>query len=158
MQVLDKIFEAKTFKKSGFERETFLDGLVLLNSKENGKAVLETLFGAYRGAKNDPSRMRRVFQLLSTLDGFGEYDFVAPSQDEVEKVKQEINELENQCSQTQGKAERKEIENKIKILKDDLQNLTGLKGIEDAMMQKVVEVACRRLELSQEHRDKIKII
>jgi len=36
-----------------------------------------------------------------------------------------------------------------------LQNLTGLKGIEDTMRQKVVEAACRRLELPQEYRDKI---
>jgi len=155
LAVLDKIFEAKTFKGSGFEREAFLDGLVLLNSKENGKAVLETLLGAYRGARNDPARMRRVFQLLSTLDGFGEYDFVTPSQAEAESVSQEIADLQNQYSQTQDKAERKKIKNRIETLNSDLQNLTGLKGIEDAMTQKVVDAACRRLELPQGFRDKI---
>lgn len=152
---LDNIFTAKTFKGSGFEREAFLDGLVLLNSKENGKVVLETLLGAYRGARNDPSRMRRVFQLLSTLDGFGEYDFATPGQDEVNDVSKEIADLNNQYSQTQDKAERKKIKNRIETLNSDLQNLTGLKGIEDAMTQKVVDVACRKLELPQEYRDKI---
>ncbi len=153
--VIDHIFDTKDFKRSGFEREAFLDGLVLLNSKENGKVVLETLLGAYRGARNDPSRMRRVFQLLSTLDGFGEYDFATPNQDRVNGVSQEIVDLQNQYSQTQDKAERKKIEKRIVTLNSDLQNLTGLKGIEDAMIQKVVDVACRKLELPQEYRDKI---
>lgn len=155
LAILDKIFEAKTFRGSGFEREAFLDGLVLLNSKENGKAVLETLLGAYRGARNDPARMRRVFQLLSTLDGFGEYDFVMPDQAKASNISQEIADLQNQYSQTQDKAERKKIKNRIETLNGDLQNLTGLKGIEDAMTQKVVEAACRRLELPQEYKDKI---
>jgi len=155
LAVLDKVFEAKTFKGSGFEREAFLDGLVLLNSKENGKAVLETLLGAYKGTKDDPKRIRRIFQLLSTLDGFGEYDFVVPSQDEIEKTNQEISELQNQYSQTQDKAERKRIKNRTETLTGEVQNLTGLKGIEDAMTHRVVEAACRRLDLPQEYRDKI---
>ncbi len=155
LAILDKIFEVKTFKRSGFEREAFLDGLVLLNSKENGKAVLETLLGAYRGARNDPARMRRVFQFLSTLDSFGEYDFATPDQAKVDGVSQGIADLQNQYSQTQDKVERKKIKNRIKTLNGDLQNLTGLKGIEDTMRQKVVEAACRRLELPQEYRDKI---
>lgn len=155
LAVLDKIFEAKTFKGSVFEREAFLDGLVLLNSKENGKDVLEKLLSTYRGARNDPARMRRVFQLLSTLNCFGEYDFIVPDQAEISDVSQEITDLQNQYSQTQDKAERKKIKNRIETLNGDLQNLTGLKGIEDVMMQKVAEVGCKRLELPQKYRDKI---
>ena len=155
LAVLDKVFESKTFKGSVFEREAFLDGLILLNSKENGKAVLERLLGAYRGTKDDPSRMRRIFQMLSTLDSFGEYDFVVPSQDEIKQINQDISELQNQFSQTQDKSERKRIEKRIETLTVKVQNLTGLKGIEDAMRQKVAEVACRRLELPQEYKDKI---
>jgi len=155
LQVLDKIFETKTFKKSSFEREAFLDGLILLNSKENGKAVLETLLGAYRGTKKDPSRMRRIFQLLSMLDSFGEYDFVVPSQDEIEKINQEIGELQNQYSQTQDEAEKKKIKDRIETLTYKVQDLTGLKGIEDAITQKVVEATCRRLDLPQEYQNKI---
>ncbi len=155
LQVLNKIFEAKTFKGSGFEREAFLDGLILLNSKENGKVVLETLLSAYRGARNDPSRIRRVFRLLSTLDGFGEYDFVVPSQDEIGRTNQEIAELQNQYSQTQDKTERKRVKNRIETLTREVQSLTGLKGIEDAMTHRVVEAACRQLDLPQEYRVKI---
>ncbi len=155
LEALDHIFASKTFKNSGFEREAFLDGLVLLNSKENGKAVLETLLGVYRGTRDDPSRIRRVLQLLSTLDGFGEYDFAAPSPDEINKVNQKIADLQNQYSQIQDKVERKKIKNKIETLNGDLENLTGLKGILDTMTQKVVEAACRRLELPQEYQDKI---
>lgn len=155
LQVLDKIFEAKTFRGSGFEREAFLDGLILLNSKENGKVVLETLLTAYRGAKNDPLRIRRIFQFLSTLNGFGEYSFTVPSPDEASRVGQEITDLQNQYSQTQDKAERKKIKNRIETLNGDFQNLTGLKGIEDTMTQRVVEAACRRLELPKKYQDKI---
>jgi len=155
LAVLDKIFETKTFKESGFGREAFLDGLVLLNSKENGKAVLETLLAAYRGTRNDPARMRRVLQFLSVLDGFSEYNFVAPDQTKIEGINQEIANLQNQYSQSQDKTERKKIKNRIETLNSDLWNLTGLKGIEDTMTQKVVEVACKQLELPQEYRDKI---
>jgi hypothetical protein len=155
LAVLDKILESKSFQKSGFEREAFLDGLVLLNSKENGKVVLETLLSAYRGARNDPARMRRVFQYLSTLDGLGEYDFATPDQAKVSGVSQEITDLQKQYSQSQDKIERKKIRDKIDRLEDALQNLAGLKGIEDIMKHKVTETACRRLELPQEYRDKI---
>jgi len=155
LAVLDEIFKSKTFRGSSFEREAFLDGLVLLNSKENGKIVLETLLGAYRGTRKDPSRMRRIFQLLSTLDGLGEYDFVVPSQDEIEKVKQELSELKNQDLQTLEKNERKEIKDKIETLTYKLQDLTGLKGIEDAMTQRVAETVCKRLELPQEYRNRV---
>ncbi|MBU2100931.1 hypothetical protein KKA23_02325 [Patescibacteria group bacterium] len=154
--VIDHIFATKTFKRSGFEREAFLDGLILLNSKENGKIVLETLLSVYRGTKNDPARIRRIFQLLSTLDSFGEYDFATPNQDKINKIDIEINDLQNQYSQTQDKIERKKIKNRIETLNNNLQNLIGLKGIDDVMRQKVAEVACRRLELPQEYQDKIK--
>jgi len=156
LEILAKIYKTKSLQSSALEREFYIEGLIMLKGKENGKAVLETLLGAYSGTKKDPSRMRRVFQLLSTLDSFGEYDFVVPSQDEIDRATQEITELQDQYSQTQNKAEKKIIKNRIETLNSDLQNLTGLKGIEDAMKQKVVEVACRRLELPQEYRDKIK--
>jgi len=156
LQVLDKIFETKTLKESGFEKEAFLDGLILLNSKENGKTVLKTLLNVYRGTRKDPSRIRRIFQLLSTLDGFGEYDFVMPSQDKIKQTNKEITDLQNQYSQTQDKAERKKIKNGIETLNGKLQNLTGLKGIEDTMTQKVVKIACRQLDLPQKYQDKIK--
>ncbi len=155
LAVLDRIFETKTFKNSGFPREAFLDGLILLNSKEDGNTVLETLLGAYRGAKDDPSRMRRIFQLLCTLDGFGEYDFVVPSQDKIARANQEISELQNQYLQTLDNAERKRIKRRIENLTQTVQNLTGLKGIEDTLRDRVIEVACRKLDLPQEYRDKI---
>jgi len=154
-QVLDKIFETKNFKENSFEREAFLDGIILLNSKENGKVVLETLLEKYRGARNDPSRMRRIFQLLSTLDSFGEYEFVVPSYDEISMANQKIFELQKKYLQMQNKAERKKIKNKIESLTSKVQNLSGLKGIEDVMTQKVVEVSCKHLGLSQEYRNKI---
>jgi hypothetical protein len=156
LAVLDKIFEVKTFKKSGFEREAFLDGLVLLNSKENGKAVLETVLSAYSGARNDPARIRRIFQFLSTLDGLGEYGFVMPDKSKTDNLSQEIADLQNRYQKIQNKAERKKIKNRIEALNFDLQNLAGLKGIEDVMTQKVVEAVCRRIGLPQEYKDKIK--
>lgn len=153
--VLDQIFSTKTFKGSGFEREAFLDGLLVLNAKEDGAAVLETLLGVYRGAKNDPSRMRRIFQLLSTLDAFGEYAFVVPSSQHVDQIRSDIAGLEEQLPQTKEKSGRKKTKDAIETLKVELQNVTGLKGIEDAMTKKVVEVACRRLELPQKFHEKI---
>jgi len=155
IQRLSEIYQTKTLQEGAFNREIYLEGLLFLRQKENGKVVLETLLGAYRGAKDDPSRMRRIFQMLSTLDGFGEYKFVVPSQDEIENINQEIGELQNQSLQTQDNAERKRIKNRIETLTSKVQNLTGLKGIEDAMTQKVVEVTCRRLNLPEEYRDKI---
>ena len=107
LAVMDHIFAAKTFKGSGFEREAFLDGLVLLNSKEDGKAVLETLLTAYRGSRDDPKRMRRIFQLLSTLEGFSEYGFATPNPDEASRIQQEILSLQNQSTQVTDKAEKK---------------------------------------------------
>jgi len=152
---LSKIYQTKTLQKAAFNREVYLEGLLFLRQKENGKAVLETLLGAYRGTKDDPSRMRRIFQMLSTLDSFGEYAFVVPSQDEIENINQEIGELQDQFSRTNDKSEKKRIKNRIETLTVKVQNLTGLKGIEDAMRQKVVEFVCRRLELPQEYKDKI---
>ena len=152
---LSKIYQSDTLQKAAFNREVYLEGLLFLRQKENGKAVLETLLGAYRGTKDDPSRMRRIFQMLSTLDSFGEYAFVVPSQDEIENINQEIGELQDQFSRTNDKSEKKRIKNRIETLTVKVQNLTGLKGIEDAMRQKVVEFVCRRLELPQEYKDKI---
>lgn len=155
LNILNDIFETKTFKRSGFDREAFLDGLLLLNSKENGKVVLEKLFVAYRGAKDDPARMRRVLQSLSTLDGFGEYNFTTPDQDKIDEISREIALLQSQYSQMKDKAGKKELKSRIDALNIDLQNLTGLKGIEEVMTQKVVEAACRRLGLSPEYKGKV---
>jgi hypothetical protein len=155
IEILNKIFEDKAFSGSSFEKEAFLDGLVLLNSKENGRNALETLLYAHRGTRKDIARMRRIFQLLSTLDGFGEYDLATPDYDEADKINQEINDLQSQDSQSQDKVERKKIKDRIEALRIDLQNLTGLKGIEDVMTQKVIETACRKLELPQEYKAKI---
>lgn len=157
LEILYKIYKTKTLQSSALEREFYLEGLIMLKGRENGKVALETLLSAYKGTKDDPRRIRRVFQLLSTLDYFGEYDFVTPDQIKVDGVRQEIADLQNQYSRTQDKVERKKIKNKIETLNMDLQNLTGLKGIEDAMTQRVVEAACRRLDLPQEYRNKIEI-
>ncbi len=155
IQRLSKIYQTNTLRNGILNREIYLKGLLLLRQKENGKVVLETLLGAYRGTKDDPTRMRRIFQMLSTLDGFGEYEFVVPSQDEIERINQEIGELQNQYLRMQDNAERKRIKNRIETLTSKVQNLIGLKGIEDAMRQKVVEVVCRQLGLPKEYGDKI---
>jgi len=153
--IVDQIFATKTFKRSGFDREAFLDGFVLLNSRENGKAVLETLLNAYRGAKEDPTRIRRVLQHLSTLDSFGEYDFATPGQDKVAGINKEIVTLQKQYSETKNATEKKGFKNRIETLNVDLQNLTGLKGIEELMTKRVVEAACKRLDLPQGYKEKI---
>lgn len=155
LAAVDRILTSKTFKGSSFDREAFLDGLIFLNSKDNGKEVLETILHAYRGAKDDPKRMRRVLQLLSILDGFGEYEFVAPSPDEINRLQQEIGSLQDQFAQVRGKAERKKIKDTIEARQEQLRNLTGLKGIVEALTQRVVEAACRRLELPPEYQRKI---
>ena len=155
LETIDRIFKTKTMTGSGFEREAFLDGLILLNSKENGKYILETLLKTYRGSKDDPVRMRHIFQLLSTLDSFGGYEFITPDQRKAHRVSREIAVLEKQSLQTEDKSEKKKIKNMIQTLNNDLNNLTGLKGIEGEMTQKVIEVACRKLELPEEYRKKM---
>lgn len=155
LAVVDHIFSAKTFKDSGFEREAFLDGLILLNSKEDGKAVLETLLTAYRGSRDDPKRMRRVFQGLSMLEGFGEYGFTVPNPDEAARIQQDILHMQDQLAQASDKMGRKKIKNGIETLEAKLQNVTGLKGIEEAMTQRAVESACRKLDLPAEYQQKI---
>jgi hypothetical protein len=74
LTTIDHIFNEKTFKESNFDREAFLDGLILLNSKDDGKNVLKTILSAYKGAREDPKRIRRIFQSLLTLDSFGVYE------------------------------------------------------------------------------------
>ncbi|MFA5070604.1 MAG: hypothetical protein WC528_04970 [Patescibacteria group bacterium] len=155
LEKLAKVYQTKSLQTSSLEREFFLEGLLLLKGKENGKIVLDILLDRYKGAKDDPKRMRRIFQTLSTLDGFGEYGLAVPNPDKEMKINQEIFNLQNQYSQTQDKAGRKVIKNRIEGLNSDRQNLTGLKGIEDAMIEKVVSVACRRLELPPEFQKKI---
>ena len=155
IEKLKAIYQTNFLQVSNFEREAYLDGLLLLKKKENGKDVFETLLDKYRGAKDDSKRIRRIFQLLATLDGLGEYAFVSPDQDKEKNFNDEIADLQKEYSQTQDKAERKRIKNKIDTLTVNLQNLTGLRGIEDEMTQRVVEVACRRLALPAEYQAKI---
>ncbi len=156
LKTLGDIFDTKTLKGSDYDRELVLDGLILLNSKENGKEILEKLLDTYRGTKTDPSRLRHIFQMLITLDNFGEFEFVGPEDFKIIAVKEEIERWQANYLQTQDKIERKKIKDKLETLNNSYQNLTGLKGIEEVMAKKVAEIVCIKLELIQEG-DKEKI-
>jgi len=155
LEKLAEIYSTKGLQTSGLEREFFLEGLILLKNKGSGQADMQTLLGAYRGAKDDPKRMRRSFQLLSVMEGFGEYGLVRPPAEKMEEISRELAALEAQLPQTADKAEKKKIKNRIETLNREGQNLSGLKGIETSLTEKVVDIACRRLDLPEEYRQKI---
>jgi hypothetical protein len=150
---LAEIYQSKTLQKGVLEREHYLEGMMLLRSKENGAEVISDILGAYQGTRSDPKRIRRIFQLLYTLEGFGAYSFSTPDPAELEELNQEIVDLTSRRKQAKDKAERKEINDRIDTLKGELRNRSGLKGIEDILRGKVVDAACEILDLPQEYRD-----
>jgi len=155
LSVIDQIFESRTFKDSNFERRAFLDGLLLLNSKEDGKVVLETILNAYKGSKEDPRRMRRIFKSLAVLDSFDEYSFESPKSEDIDVIKKDLSILETDLQSAPDKDSRRIIKNRIDSLNVKLQNITGLKGIEDVLITKVIETACRELNLPEKYQAKI---
>ncbi|MFA6537430.1 MAG: hypothetical protein WCT18_03455 [Patescibacteria group bacterium] len=170
LAVMEKIYGTKTLQTSGFEREAYLDGLAFLQKKENGSKVLKELLGAYRGTKDDPKRIRRILQLLSTLDSYGVYEYVGKPTEEIEKQKKAIEELQESLKKTEEqlketadekkktecKVKKKEIKNRIEGFEVELNNLTGLKGIENRLIEKVVEAFGKLLNLPTEYLEKLK--
>ncbi|MBD3244736.1 MAG: hypothetical protein GF335_01960, partial [Candidatus Moranbacteria bacterium] len=120
LQILEDIFNNKNFKKNKYERKTFLRGLLLLNSKEDGRLVLETIFNSYKGSKNDYKKIRKILQSLETLDDFDEYEFVTPESysdnfNQFKKLEKELRGQEESLVRLEADKEEKEKENNENI-------------------------------------------
>lgn len=150
--VLNSMFGQKTFNRSGFQREAFLDGLLILNSRTDGARVLDKLFVAYRGSRSDPERITKIFRMMEAMNNLGESEFAIPDSSEVETLSSEVESLDELSKAATTREQRKEYQAQSERLKVKLNDLTGLKGIEDVMTEKFVGIACKRLELPEEYR------
>ncbi len=152
-ETVKKMLGSKNFKKSIFDRKALVNGLLLLNSKENGKEVLENLLNRYKGAKKDDARMRRIFQFLSILNNFGEYDFIKPSANAIQNIIDRIEEIKNKMKNIQDKKDKKELEKQLKTLTLEKETLEGLKGIEDLLRIRTIEIVQKKLNIPQSYQD-----
>ncbi len=157
LTLIEQIMASKGFVKSGFERTRFTDGLLLLNAhQEQGAADLKTILAAYRGSKDDPQRVRRIFQMLGSLENFASYGLAVPSAEEIAAIETKLADLQAQLAGSLAKDERKKVVSSIRAVELELQNIKGLKGIEDALINRLAQEGCLKLNLPLEYQDRIK--
>lgn len=156
LDMLNQVMSHKHYAKSGFERSAFLQGLILLNSKEDGKEALETMLRAYKGTREDPRKIRRIFQTQQALEGMGSYGFVAPSAESILEVDHRIAQATEDLAKAPSRETRQPIEDTLDRLRVEHANLTGLKGIDDATTDRLVQVARGKLSLPDTYEDKIR--
>lgn len=74
---LASLYQSKDLQKGFLARAIFAEGLLFLTTKENGGEILESMLSVTRGTREDPSRIREIFQWMRALDSFGVFGFEA---------------------------------------------------------------------------------
>ena len=146
---LEKLITSKVLTTSIYERKTLLTGLLLLNSREGGKEILEALLSRYRGSKEDPKRIRRIVLSLLALERFSALEFPLPAPEKIQELRSKQEDL-HETMKTADKNERKKIKDGIDTLEKHIVHLEGLGGIEDKLIERVVSVFTEKLLLGPE--------
>lgn len=124
-EVVEEIFSSKRFRKSFFERQAFVEGLVFLNSKHDGGVILEKILSSYNNSKEEPSRARRILQYIRTIDNLSVYKLPKVGEDD----------------------------SLMEIF--DLEKDNSLKEIEDSLKGFIVDIVSENLDLDDEVKEKI---
>lgn len=153
-RLLDDFYTSKRVGGSQQARETVLEGLLVLHSRPEGAAVLSALAFANGGTREDPTRFKRILDILITLDSLGSFKLVQPSAASIDTARQEKIRIEEDLANPVGQS-RKELLSRQRAVDLQLKELTGLKGIEQATAGYLVEVGCEKLQLGPDYRRKL---
>ncbi len=156
MDKMTDIYESKTLQQGIFEREVYLESLLTLENRSDGSHIIKTLLEHYQGAKDDPKRIRKIFQILSSLESLNDCSFFTPDKAKVDQSNKKMKKLEIQYYEEEGKDEIKKITASMKKVEKEIQYLTSLRNIEDTMTEKLVNAVCQKMGLSEEYKDKIR--
>lgn len=72
---LKLLYRSRDLAKGIMARNIFVEGLLFLSSKDQGQGIMQSILRVTAGSKDDPSRIRQIFGLMQTLEGFGEFGF-----------------------------------------------------------------------------------
>lgn len=75
LEKLVSLYQSKDLQKGFLARAVFAEGLLFLTTKENGGEILESMLSVTQGTREDPSRIREIFQWMRALDNFGVFSF-----------------------------------------------------------------------------------
>ncbi len=75
LEKLALIYQSKDLQKGFFARASFAEGLLFLTTKENGGGILGSILNVARGTREDPARIKEIFQWMRSLDAFGVFGF-----------------------------------------------------------------------------------
>lgn len=69
------LYQSGDLRRGVMARSIFAEGLLFLSSKDEGQQVMKNILSVTTGANRDSERIRDVFTLLRSLDGFGKFEF-----------------------------------------------------------------------------------
>lgn len=145
---IDDLTQHREFIKSTSTRSAVLQGTLFLRSQgEVGQTTLRDLLSRYRGSKDDPKRLRKLFRTLEVLHKFREgtydYDSTLTSQ----RLATELANVDERLAGTADKTERKQLRTQRDRLAREQDYADGLAGAVDHFQGKVADVMVRKLHL-----------
>lgn len=147
LEKVQDIFRTKRMLRSGYERLALTRGLIFLNTRPEGASILGALTERYRGSRTDPQRFRRILEMLQSLDVLGAPTSLPDLEVEVSAAEANLQSLTAKLEGATDKAERSRLRDAVAQGKMELENLKGLKGIEDRLTDTMVETVARVLAL-----------
>ncbi len=72
---LEKLYQSGDLKRGVMARTTFAEGLLFLSSKDEGADITRDILDKSSGATRDAERIRKIFVLLRSLDGMGQFEY-----------------------------------------------------------------------------------
>lgn len=70
------LYQSGDLRRGIMARGIFAEGLLFLSSKDEGQQIMKDILSVTTGANRDSERIRDIFTLLRSLDGFGKFEFV----------------------------------------------------------------------------------
>lgn len=150
---MEQVFGSEAFRKSKYHRQSLLNCSLIFNEVPAGAAYLAEILTRNRGARKDSKRLRRICDYVVALHSLGIQDFSGPSSSEVEALQVELADARGSLGSPQlDKPGRRSVKDRIATLEEELDNLTGLKGLEMTLRGRLISVIGEKLELTADDR------
>lgn len=148
---LQAVVTHREFTKSKSTRTAVLQGLLFLRSAgEPGRSAAQDILRRFRGSKDDPKRLRKLFRSLEVLDRFGEVGYNYDETAVVSRITAELAETATAAAQTDDRTEKKRLRTQSDRLERERDYATGLAGPVEHIQGRVGEVLVRKLQLTSE--------
>lgn len=137
----------KEYKRSSSIRAAVLHGALTLRARGvEGQRTMADIMDRFRGSKDDPARLRKLFRMVEVLDRFGDDEGPFDPSERIAQIDATLENISGFLPKA-GREPRKELVRRQRSLEIERGRLTGLAGIVEAYQGRIANRISQRLHV-----------